>query len=133
MTKSTGKGRGKGGGGAKPGAGRPRKAIVAQAISPETRAAARRMVEKLHQPTGPASSLVPLAYATLMHVMEKSLTDSPRVTAALKIIDLAKAEQASANAPTGKKAAMIDAAHGVATTPTDGWGDDLMAPGSRAN
>lgn len=92
-------------------------------------------VEALKSNDGPASKLAALAYETLAEVMVSSPFPASRVTAARAIIDLANAEQArdSANAPTGKKAAAMVAAHKTATAPTDGWGDDLVKPAARAN
>ena len=85
----------------------------------------------------PASDMVQDAYAALQDVVtDREVPASARVAAARVIIDLAKTEQAHAvgeSAPAGKKAAANEAARAVATAPTDGWGDDLMLPGARAN
>ena len=115
MTKSKGIGRGKGG-------GRPRKHPVQtrRVVTPEVKEAARQEAEKLaaivtsSTALEPATKLAPLAYATLVSVMEGSTFDAPRVSAAKAILQLAQAAEqeaakvkeaaAAANGVDGKKA-----------------------------
>jgi len=80
---------------------------------------------------GKASDMMRTAFETLQAVMVGAqYAGTAKVSAAKTIIELARAEQASANGATGKKAERIEAAMTLSTEPTDDWGADLMQPGA---
>ena len=90
-------------GGKRAGAGR-KPTMIAKAADPVNSELAKAHIQSMTENEGPASSLVSVAYATLLDVMDNSPFSAPRVTAARAIIDLAKAEKmAVSGGGVGKK------------------------------